>query len=37
VGAIKAKLSRVGWLYDIEYTEDKERGIVTNIKWERQK
>lgn len=35
VGRIKEKLSRVGWLYDIKYTEDK--GIVTDISWERQK
>jgi hypothetical protein len=25
VGRIKGKLSRVGWLYDIQYTEDKEK------------
>ena len=37
VGAIKAKLSRVGWLYDIEYTEDIEKGIVTDINWKRKK
>jgi hypothetical protein len=37
VGAIKAKLSRVGWLYDITYVEDSEKGIVTDIKWERKK
>jgi transposase len=37
VGAIKAKLSRVGWLYDITYIEDIEKGIVTDIKWERKK
>ena len=37
VGAIKAKLSRVGWLYDIIYVEDTEKGIVTDIKWERKK
>jgi len=37
VGKIKAKLSRVGWLYNIEYTEDKEKGIVTDIVWERIK
>ena len=35
VGKIKAKLSRVGWLYDIEYTEDKEEGIITDITWQR--
>ena len=37
VGRIKAKLSKVGWLYDIKYTEDKEKGIITNISWERIK
>lgn len=37
VGAIKAKLSRLRWLYDIEYTEDIDKGIVTDIKWERKK
>ncbi len=37
VGRIKEKLSRIGWLYDIKYTEDKEKGIVTDISWERQK
>ena len=37
VGKIKAKLSRVGWLYDIKYTEDKEKGIVTDITWKRIK
>ena len=37
VGSIKAKLSRVGWLYDITYIEDVEKGIVTDIKWERKK
>ena len=36
VGAIKAKLSRVGWLYDIIYIEDTKKGIVTDIKWERK-
>ena len=35
VGKIKTKLSRVGWLYDIEYTEDKEEGIITDITWQR--
>lgn len=35
VGKIKAKLSRVGWLYDIKYTEDKEKGIITDITWKR--
>ncbi len=37
VGKIKAKLSRVGWLYDIKYTEDKEKGIITDITWKRIK
>lgn len=37
VGKIKAKLSRIGWLYEIKYTEDKEKGIVTDIAWQRIK
>ena len=37
VGAIKAKLSRIGWLYNISYTEDAEKGIVTDINWKRIK
>lgn len=37
VGGIKAKLTRVGYLYDITYIEDKELGIVTDIKWKRIK
>jgi|TARA_R110002050_G_C8916939_1_gene511181 hypothetical protein len=37
VGRIKAKLSKIGWLYDIIYTEDKEKGIVTDISWHRVK
>jgi hypothetical protein len=37
VGAIKSKLSRVGWLYEIEYTEDQEKGMVTDINWKRIK
>lgn len=37
VGKIKAKLSRVGWLYEVKYTEDKEKGIVTDIAWQRIK
>ncbi len=36
-GRIKEKLSKIGWLYDIKYTEDKEKGIVTDITWTRQK
>jgi hypothetical protein len=35
VGAIKAKLSRIGWLYNITYTEDIAKGVVTAINWER--
>ncbi|MDC0584828.1 IS1634 family transposase [Bacteroidales bacterium] len=35
VGAIKAKLSRIGWLYNITYTEDTDKNIVTAINWER--
>jgi hypothetical protein len=37
VGRIKGKLSRVGWLYDIQYTEDKEKETVTDINWQRVK
>jgi len=37
VGGIKAKLARVGYLYDITYTEDLEKGIVTDIHWKRIK
>jgi len=37
VGKIKGKLSKIGWLYDIKYTEDKEKGIVTDINWQRVK
>lgn len=37
VGAIKANLSRIGWLYNISYIEDTEKGIVTDINWERIK
>ena len=37
VGRIKGKLSKVGWLYDIKYTEDKEKGIITDITWNRIK
>ena len=36
-GKIKGKLSRIGWLYDIKYTEDKGKGIVTDINWHRVK
>jgi len=37
VGRIKAKLSKIGWLYDIKYTEDKKKGVITDITWERIK
>ena len=37
IGKIKAQLSRVGWLYDIKYIEDKEKDIVTDINWKRIK
>ncbi|MFA5418971.1 MAG: IS1634 family transposase [Bacteroidales bacterium] len=37
VGRIKARLSKIGWLYDIKYTQDKEKGIVTDINWQRVK
>jgi len=37
VGRIKQKLSKIGYLYNIEYTEDKEKGIVTDITWNRIK
>ncbi|MEA3313315.1 MAG: IS1634 family transposase, partial [Caldisericota bacterium] len=37
VGGIKARLSKTGWLYTIKYTEDKEKGIVTDINWYRVK
>jgi len=37
VGKIKYQLSKIGWLYDIKYTEDKEKGIITDISWERIK
>lgn len=37
VGAIKSKLSRVGHLYQIDYVEDTEKGIVTDINWKRIK
>ncbi len=37
VGGIKVKLARVGYLYKITYTEDAEKGIVTDIQWERIK
>jgi len=31
VGAIKSKLSRIGWLYDIQYVEDHKKNIVIDI------
>jgi len=37
VGRIRQKLSKIGHLYDIKYTEDKEKGIVTDITWTRTK
>lgn len=37
VGGIKAKLARVGYLYDITYIEDTAQGIVTDIQWKRIK
>ena len=37
VGAIISKLSRVGWLYEIKYVEDQEKGIVIDINWTRHK
>lgn len=37
VGGIRAKLARVGYLYDITYTEDKEKDTVTDIQWKRIK
>lgn len=37
VGKIKAKLSKVGWLYNIKYTENKDKGVITDINWERIK
>lgn len=37
VGAIKAQLARVGHLYDITYSENQEKGIVTDIQWQRIK
>ena len=37
VGAIKAKLSKIGWLYDITYVEDIKKDVVTDIDWVRVK
>jgi len=37
VGRIRQKLSKIGHLYNIKYTEDKEKGIVTDITWTRTK
>lgn len=37
VGAIKSRLSQVGWLYDIKYIEDQQKNIVTDIHWTRHK
>jgi len=35
VGALKSKLARVGYLYEITYTEDKALDTVTDIAWKR--
>jgi hypothetical protein len=37
IGRIKEKLSKVGYLYEITYTEDKENDVVTDIHWTRKK
>ena len=37
VGAIKAKLSRIGYLYEITYKEDKQKDIVLDLNWKRIK
>jgi len=37
VGRIKDQFSKVAKLYKVEYTEDKDKGLVTDIKWTRQK
>lgn len=37
IGRIKEKLSKVGCLYEITYTEDKENDVVTDINWTRKK
>ena len=37
VGRIKKQFSKVAKHYDITYTEDTEKGVVTDIQWELQK
>lgn len=37
VGRIKKQFSKVAKLYNITYTEDAEKGVVTDIEWELQK
>lgn len=37
VGKIKAQLSQIGWLYEIKYSYDDKKTIVTDISWKRIK
>ena len=37
IGRIKDQFSKVAKLYKIEYIENTDKGVVTNITWERQK
>jgi len=37
VGRLKNKFSKVAKLYEIQYTEDTDKGVVTQIKWNRLK
>lgn len=37
VGRLRKQFSKVAKLYDIQYTEDKKRGIITDIVWKRKK
>lgn len=37
IGRIKKQFSKVAKLYKITYEEDAEKGVVTNITWEKQK
>ena len=37
VGRIKDQYSKVAKRYKITYQEDKQKGVITNIKWEKQK